>query len=173
MRLHSLSPRALFGATLFIAGCSSLTSPPEAEVEPKRAEIAPTVTAAARVQPQPTAVPAPPPKDEEKVSASHILVSYKGSRAAGPTTSRTKAEAKKRAEEVLKKSKGASLDDFAALAKKYSDDPGSGPRGGDLGTFSRATMVKPFADAAFSLKPGDVSEIIETDFGFHVIKRTR
>jgi len=153
--------------------CSSLTSPPEAEIEPKKYEPPPTVTAAARVQPQPIPVPPPAPKEEERVAASHVLVAYKGARGAAPTVVRTKEQAKKRAQEVLKKAKGAQATDFAAIAKKYSDDPGSGPKGGELGTFARAAMVKPFSDAAFSLKPGDVSEIVETDFGFHVIKRTQ
>ena len=152
---------------------SSLTSPPEAEIEPKKYEPPPTVTAAARVQPQPIPVPPPAPKEEERVTASHVLVSYKGARGAAPTVVRTKDQAKKRAQEVLKKAKGAKATDFAELAKKYSDDPGSGPKGGELGQFPRGAMVKPFADAAFSLRPGDVSEIVETDFGFHIIKRTQ
>jgi peptidyl-prolyl cis-trans isomerase NIMA-interacting 1 len=118
-------------------------------------------------------VPPPAPKEEEKISASHILVSYKGARGAAPTVVRTKDQAKRRAQEVLKKAKAKGPPDFAALAKKYSDDPGSGPKGGELGVFTRASMVKPFADAAFALKLGDVSEIIESDFGFHVIKRTQ
>jgi parvulin-like peptidyl-prolyl isomerase len=159
-------------AALPMLGCSSLTSPPEAEIEPKKYEPLATVPAATRAQPQPIPVPAPAPKEEERVSASHVLVSFKGARGAAPTVVRTKDQAKKRAQEVFKKAK-VSPADFAALAKKYSDDPGSGPKGGELGTFSRASMVKPFSDAAFSLKPGDVSEIVETDFGFHVIKRTQ
>jgi hypothetical protein len=160
-------------AALPMLGCSSLTSPPEAEVEPKKYEPLATVPAATRVQPQPIPVPPPAPKEEERVGASHVLVSYKGARGAAPAVVRTKEQAKKRAQEVLKKARGAQATDFAALAKKYSDDPGSGPKGGELGVFNRASMVKPFSDAAFSLKPGDVSEIVETDFGFHVIKRTQ
>jgi PPIC-type PPIASE domain len=156
---------------LMLGGCSSLTSPPEAEVEPKRVEVSATVPAATRPQPQPIPVPPPPPKEEEKVSASHVLIAYKGSRGAGGTVVRTKDQAKKRAAEVVKKAKTGG--DFSALAKKYSDDPGSGPRGGELGSFTRAAMVKPFADAAFALRPGEVSEIVESDFGFHVIKRTQ
>jgi parvulin-like peptidyl-prolyl isomerase len=153
--------------------CSSLTSPPEAEVEPKKYEPPPTVPAATRVQPQPIPLPPPAPKEEEKVAASHILVSYKGARGAAPTVVRTKDQAKRRAQEVLKKAKAAGTPDFAALAKKYSDDPGSGPKGGDLGLFTRPSMVKPFSDAAFALRPGGLSEIVESDFGFHVIKRTQ
>jgi peptidyl-prolyl cis-trans isomerase NIMA-interacting 1 len=174
MRQTRSSPAfALIAAASLFGGCSSLTSPPEEEIEPKRYEPPATVTAAARVQPQPTPVPPPAPKQEERVSASHVLVAYKGARGAAPTVVRTKDQAKKRAQEVQKKAKGAQATDFAALAKKYSDDPGSGPKGGDLGPFNRAQMVKPFSDAAFALKPGDVSEIVESDFGFHVIKRTQ
>ncbi|HMJ51088.1 MAG TPA: peptidylprolyl isomerase [Polyangiaceae bacterium] len=168
----SLLP-ALLAAVSLLGGCSSLTSPPEAEVEPKRYEPPATVPAATRVQPQPIPVPPPVPKEEERVGASHILVSYKGARGAAPAVVRTKDQAKKRAQEVLKKAKGPQATDFVALAKKYSDDPGSGPKGGDLGLFNRAQMVKPFSDAAFAIKPGDVSEIVESDFGFHVIKRTQ
>jgi peptidyl-prolyl cis-trans isomerase C len=60
-------------------------------------------------------------------------------------------------------------EDFATLAKTYSEGP-SGPRGGDLGYFRRGQMVKPFEDAAFSLKPNETSEIVETRFGYHLIQ---
>jgi hypothetical protein len=153
-----------------VMGCSSLTSPPEREVEsrPRSAEPAPTAA-----RPAPTLVPvqAPPPKEEEKVAASHVLVAFKGARSAPASVTRTKEQGRKRAEEVLKKAKAGG--DFAALAKQYSDDPGSGPRGGDLGSFTKRVMVQPFAEAAFSLKPGEISAVVETDFGFHVIKRTQ
>jgi hypothetical protein len=154
---------------ILLAGCSSLTSPPEREMEPKqRPAVAETPPPP---RPAPSVVPAqlPSPKDDEKVTASHVLVAYKGARNASSTVTRTKAEGKKRAEEVLKKARAGT--DFAALAKQYSDDPGSGAHGGDLGAFTRKVMVQPFSEAAFALKPGEVSNIVETDFGFHVIKR--
>jgi parvulin-like peptidyl-prolyl isomerase len=138
-------------------------------VEPKPAPLHPTPP----VQPVASVVPVqqpPSPPPDPQIHASHVLVAYKGARSAAPTTVRTKEQAKKRAEEVLKKARAGG--DFAELAKKYSDDPGSGPHGGELGSFTRAQMVKPFADAAFGLQPGQVSELVETEFGYHVIKRT-
>ncbi len=91
---------------------------------------------------------------------------------AQPTVKRTKDEAKALAQKILGEAK-APKSDFDALAKKYSDDPGSGPNGGKLGVFERRAMVKPFADAAFGLDVNGVSNVIETDFGFHIIKRTQ
>jgi parvulin-like peptidyl-prolyl isomerase len=99
-----------------------------------------------------------------------VLIQYKGSMRAGPDVKRSKEEAKKLATEVMNKAKKGQ--DFAGLAKQYSDEPGAKDRAGNLGKFGKGQMVKPFADAAFALKPGQVSDIVETDFGFHVIKRT-
>lgn len=162
----------LLAGGLLLGACSSFTSPPEAEVDPRPAALA--KPAPLEVRPAPAvapAQPAPAPPKEPEIRASHILIAYKGARGAAPDVARTKEQAKKRAENVLKKAQGAGAD-FGALAKQYSDDPGSGPHGGELGTFTRPQMVKPFADAAFSLRPGQVSEIVETEFGFHIIKRS-
>jgi len=169
MRRLPLRALASLCSAVLLWGCAALTSPPETEVEPKPASLA--TAAPSSPPPKLREVQAPPPKEEEKIGASHILVAYKESRSAAPTITRTKEQARKRAEDALKKAKAGK--DFAALAREYSDDPGSGPKGGDLGMFPKTMMVKPFGDAAFALKPGEISGIVETDFGFHVIKRTQ
>ena len=105
-----------------------------------------------------------------EISARHLLVSYKGGLRASPGVGRSKLEAKARAEEAQKRA--AAGEDFVTLVKQYSDEPGAGERGGDLGKFERSSMVPAFANAAFALKVGEVSAVVETQFGFHVILRT-
>ncbi len=105
------------------------------------------------------------------IEASHFLVQYKGSMRAPESITRTKEEAKKRAEEGLAKAKKGG--DFAKIVAEYSDEPGAAARGGALGEFQATQMVKPFSDAAFKLKVGQMSGLVETDFGYHVIKRTK
>jgi peptidyl-prolyl cis-trans isomerase C len=98
----------------------------------------------------------------EQVKASHILIKVQSN-----APDEQKAEARKKIETVQQKvQKG---EDFATLAKTYSEGP-SGPKGGDLGYFRRGQMVKPFEEAAFSLKPNETSDIVETQFGYHLIK---
>jgi peptidyl-prolyl cis-trans isomerase C len=99
----------------------------------------------------------------ERVRASHILIS-----APRDGDAAAKAQARGRAEAVLNDVKAGK--DFAALAKEHSQDPGSAVQGGDLGYFTAGQMVGPFNDAAFSLKPGTTSELVETEFGFHIIR---
>lgn len=88
-----------------------------------------------------------------EVEASHILV-----------------EDEKTANEIMEKIKAG--EDFAELAKEYSTDPGSGANGGELGFFTKGMMVQPFEEAAFSLEIGEISDPVESQFGFHIIKVT-
>ena len=99
----------------------------------------------------------------ERVRASHILIGVPESADAA-----AKAQAKTKAEQVLTDVKAGK--DFAALAKQHSSDPGSAANGGDLGFFQQGQMVGPFNDVAFSLTPGTTSELVETQFGFHIIR---
>ena len=102
-------------------------------------------------------------KTQEMVKARHILV-----RVENAASEDEKKKAKDKAEMYLKKIKDG--EDFAKMAAEVSDDPGSKAKGGDLGFFPKGRMVKSFEDAAFALKPGETSGIVETQFGFHIIK---
>jgi peptidyl-prolyl cis-trans isomerase D len=97
---------------------------------------------------------------DEQRRASHILITPDGG---------DKAAARKKADSVLASLK-ANPGDFGKLAREHSKDPGSAAQGGDLGFFGRGMMVKPFEDAVFALKAGDTTEIVETEFGFHIIR---
>jgi peptidyl-prolyl cis-trans isomerase C len=103
----------------------------------------------------------------DQVRASHILLMYAGS--ARSTATRSKAEAASEIAQMKAQIDGGA--DFADLARNHSDCP-SGKSGGDLGPFGRGQMVGPFEDAAFSLPVGGTSGVVETDFGYHLIRRT-
>jgi peptidyl-prolyl cis-trans isomerase C len=98
----------------------------------------------------------------EQVKASHILIKVESD-----ATDLQKAQARIEIAKIQQKLKDGQ--DFATLAREHSQGP-SAKNGGDLGYFGRGQMVKPFEDAAFALKPGQVSEIVETQFGYHLIK---
>jgi len=97
----------------------------------------------------------------EQIRASHILLKTEG---------KNDADVKAKAESVLKEVKAGG--DFAALAKKYSEDDTNAAQGGDLDYFGRGRMVAEFENAAFNLKPGEVSDLVKTQFGYHIIKVT-
>ncbi|MCK5656193.1 MAG: peptidylprolyl isomerase [Syntrophobacteria bacterium] len=100
-------------------------------------------------------------KKSEQVRASHILIKVDPG-----ADEAKKAEARTKIESLQAKLKNG--EDFGALAKEYSEGP-SGPKGGDLGFFGRGQMVKPFEETAFTMKPGQVSGMVETRFGYHLI----
>jgi peptidyl-prolyl cis-trans isomerase C len=101
-------------------------------------------------------------KQPEKIRASHILIKVDPQ-----ADSPKKEEARQQLEQIQQKLDSG--EDFGALAKAFSQGPSSS-RNGDLGYFGHGQMVKPFEDAAFALKPGEVSGIVETNFGYHLIK---
>lgn len=109
-------------------------------------------------------------KSEGQVRARHILIGFEGSRSASADAAkRGKEVARKRAAEVIAKVRAAGAD-FAKVAREFTDEAAGKSKGGDLGFFSREMMVKEFADAAFAMKPGQISDPVESPFGFHVIK---
>ncbi len=112
--------------------------------------------------------PAIKPEEPVKPTISHVLISYEGAERSS-VTGQTKEEAKARAEEVLAKVT-ANPADFAAIAREYSDCP-SKEKDGSLGVVEKGAMVPPFEAAAYALSPGQISEVIETPFGYHVIRR--
>ena len=106
-------------------------------------------------------------QNQQQREASHILIA--ASKNAPPAE---KAKAKAKAEDILNQIR-KSPKQFEELATKYSQDPESAKKGGDLGAFGRGMMVKPFDDAVFSMKVNEISNIVESDFGYHIIKLTK
>lgn len=99
----------------------------------------------------------------DHITASHILIAHGGDSSRSPEEARTQIDALK--------AEIAGGAEFAAVAAQHSDCPSSA-RGGDLGPFGRGMMVPEFETAAFALEPGSVSDVVETDFGYHLILRT-
>lgn len=140
------------------AAASVVAAPPSADPAPTAADPAPSTSALL------------PPR--EIAGAAHILVAYSGAELAAKTVTRSKDTAKKRAAEALAKITKDKMP-FEEAAKKYSDDPGSKDLGGAIGNFERNAMPEAFSKATFDMKVGDMSEIVETPRGFHIIKRTK
>jgi NIMA-interacting peptidyl-prolyl cis-trans isomerase 1 len=171
-----MRPVGIFAlASVFaVCGCEQPSATPTA------APSAPPAASAA-----PAASPAPPPSAPvEAVAASasaaavpdaiiaqHILVAYKGAKRVPKGVTRSKTEAKARAAEALAKIQSGTP--FEDAVTQYSDDAGSVDRMGSVGKFRRDAMDPAFSAAAFALRVGQVSDVVETPFGFHVIKRTQ
>ncbi len=170
-------------------GCGSVSTPQEADPAEVPVEVAPETAAPPLEVAEPEIAPAQvdvpargsvpddvngwipeaiPPGMPERIAARHILVAWSGSEGADKRLRRSRAEAWRRVLEV--RSQLADGADFAVLAQEYSDGP-SGPRGGDLGPFPRGAMVPLFERAAFSTATGEITDVVETAFGFHVIQR--
>lgn len=143
---------ATVGTSVTIAGDAPAASAPPAPEGPP-----------AGAAPAPATLP-------KKISARHVLVQYMGSERAPSSVVRTKEQALSVAKEVLRRAKAG--EDIARLAAEYSDEPGAGGRGGSLGRFGKGQMVPAFEEAAFRLKVNEVSDLVETPFGYHVIQRT-
>ena len=109
------------------------------------------------------------PSEPSKISVRHVLVQYTGSKNARPPVARTRDEACLRALQARDELRGGA--DFVEVVKKYSDEPGAASRSGSLGSVERKDVAAPFADAAFELRTKEFSDVVESDFGFHVIMR--
>jgi hypothetical protein len=172
-------------ACLGLSGCQVFTAGEQVS-EPNPADVRKSVKAevkapvpndavhaglgkAKEVAPTPAA-PAAPATPPEVATASHILIRYAGALRTGPEVTRSKDDAKKLADTIDKKAKARGAD-FAALANEFTEDPSGKNTGGKLGTFPRGRMVPEFDKPVFSLPPGGVSDVVETAFGFHIIKR--
>jgi hypothetical protein len=138
--------------------------------KPKKPEAAkPPETKPAAAEAKPAA---PVAEQGDLFGAKHLLVMHKDSRRAPPTVTRTKEEAKKRADEAAKRAK-TGKEKFEDLVGEFSDEPGAAQRGGDLGSFRKGAMVPAFQAGLEKVKVGEVSDVVETEFGYHVILRTK
>jgi hypothetical protein len=114
-------------------------------------------------------------KDEPKpewITAQHVLIAYKGAAKCPRNVTRSKEDARKIADEVHAKAVEGKMD-FSDIAAMYSDDPNGKERQGSLGKIKPENVVKAFADVAFALRVDEISPVVETQFGFHVIKRNQ
>jgi hypothetical protein len=110
-------------------------------------------------------------RDEpEKITVKHVLVKFAGGKNAGPDVKRSRGEACMRALEA--RSRLQAGDPFSEVVAEYSEEPGAATREGSIGAIKRPDVVPAFADAAFELRPNEVSHVVETEFGYHIILRT-
>lgn len=159
---------ATTAAIVAAAGCGPSTPDPKSEVNDFHVEL--KDTSADRCFETAGAKHTKKPDEPAKITVRHLLVKYAGAKKADASVTRTRGQACLRAQEARNKlEQGA---DFAKVVKQYSEEPGAATREGSLGAIERKDVVPPFADAAFELDVNQVSEVVETDFGFHVIMRS-
>jgi hypothetical protein len=146
----------------------------------------PMLTTGSKTAPPPAPTPAPtdtsqntakpPPRatadedDPKRIGARHVLIQWMGADRAGKSVMRTKEQALVLAQEVLKRARAG--EDLGRLAVEYSDEPNAGARGGSLGRFSKGQMVGAFDAVVFKLSVAEISNVVETPFGYHIIQRT-
>jgi parvulin-like peptidyl-prolyl cis-trans isomerase-like protein len=166
LRLHRIVPGAIVVSAAFACGgapsggVSSAASSKSGPSGESAAERCLDVAGAKRER---------KPSEPAKITAKHVLVRYSGAKRAPETITRTREQACLRAEEALTKLKEGMS--FAEVVRLYSDESGAATREGTIGTIERTDVAAAFADAAFELNAGEVSQVVETNFGFHVILR--
>jgi hypothetical protein len=162
--LGELVPFAAFAALALSAlGCGGASSSPAASAASGSQSAGERCLAEADAKHERKA------SEPARVTAKHVLVRYSGAKRAPSTVTRTREQACLRAEEALAKlHEGVP---FAEVVRLYSEESGAETREGSIGAIERSDVAAPFADAAFELSIGEVSQVVETPFGFHVILR--
>jgi parvulin-like peptidyl-prolyl isomerase len=108
--------------------------------------------------------------EPDKITVKHVLVKFAGAKNAPADVKRTRGEACLRALEARSRLQGG--ESFASVVAECSDEAGAATREGSIGSIKRSDVAAPFADAAFELRPNEVSHVVETEFGYHIILRT-
>ena len=166
--------KVLFIALVLVLGCEDKYK--QMEMQAAASASAAAAASASALAALPPASVAPPPKKKtpagEWITAQHILISYKGAKGAPLAVTRNKEQARARAQEALAKAKDPAMD-FADVVNIYSDDLGTKERLGSVGKIKRESVFKEFADAAWQLDVDEISGVVESPAGFHIIKRNQ
>ncbi len=171
--MHPYPMTACWVAALLFSASACVVTPHEGVTRPPRGAVKPIWPPLGKpsLEPEgPSAEGTRGAQGPEAIAARHVLVMYRGSMRAPAAVTRSKEQARALAEEIVAKAKAG--DNFVELVREFSDEPGAAGRGGSLGKFPRGVMVREFENAAFSLEPGEISEVVESPFGYHVIERT-
>lgn len=152
-----------------LCGCAS-TPPPPADTGSEKSQTTAPETPAQKCLAIATVVREKKENEPLKIGARHVLVRYKGAKNAPDSITRSREEACLRTLEARDKMLGGA--DFDAIVTEYSEEAGAAERRGSVGTVERRDVAPPWADAAFELSIQQMSDVVETDFGFHLILRT-